>query len=491
MPHSPTSPLNYTPHRNVVPLIGGLLAALIAFWGIASPEYWNDEAATVSAITRSYPDLFQMLGNVDAVHGLYYALMHPWAALFGTSELALRTPSAIALSISNIFLIKSAQIIAPKFRLNAQKELLFLLIVAVTGATLPGLSWSGQEARGYAFGVLCTTIALWNFLLFLQDGKERYIFGFLVFQTLAAGFTLYSIFLLPLYCFAALWVSKKQGVQVILTSVLVGICILPLIYVAQSQSAQLSWLQRDIPEMYQRMYSQFFFSPANASGVWGQRGQRMAPWITTVSILLGIWALFQTVNKKYLLWLSSFIFWPMLILFFLRTLGFQLYTERYLIFSAPFVVLAVAISLVQLKLSHAVVCGIVLNLLFIPALIGQNEANAKINHLYKSAAQVIGEADGVIYMNAAVRNVGIAYLEDESIQDFMLAQDPSTSATLWGINKPRSEAYSVQARGKLAVVSYPGDAEHYPVVEAQKGKGCVELEHYESGSFWITVLDCS
>lgn len=491
MPHSSTSPLNYTPHRNVVPLIGGLLAALIAFWGITSPEYWNDEAATVSAITRSYPDLLRMLGNVDAVHGLYYALMHPWAALFGTSELTLRTPSAIALAVSNIFLIKSAQIIAPKFRLNAQKEIIFLLIVGVTGATLPGLSWSGQKARGYAFGVLCTTIALWNFLLFLQGGKKRYIFGFFVFQTLAAGFTLYSIFLLPLYCFSALWVSKKQGVQVLLTSVLVGICILPLIYVAQSQSAQLSWLQRDIPEMYQRMYSQFFFSPANASGAWGQRGQRMAPWITTACILLGIWALSQTANKKYLLWLSSFIFWPMLILFFLRTLGFQLYTERYLIFSAPFVVLVVAISLVQLKLSHAVVCGIVLNLLFIPALVGQNESNAKINHLYKSAAQVIGEADGVIYMNAAVRNVGIAYLEDESIQDFMLAQDPSTSATLWGINKPRSEAYSVQARGKLAVVSYPGDAEHYPVVEAQKGNGCVELEHYESGSFWITVLDCS
>lgn len=491
MPHSPTSLLNYSSHRNAMPLFGGLLATLIAFWSITSPEYWNDEAATVSAITRSYPDLIRLLGNVDAVHGLYYALMRPWATLFGTSELALRTPSAIALSVSNIFLIKSAQIIAPKFRLNAQKKLIFLLIVGVTGAFLPGLSWSGQEARGYAFGVLCTTIALWNFLVFLQLGQQRYIFGFFVFQTLAGGFTLYSIFLLPLYCFSALCGSKKQGAQVLLASVLVGICVLPLIYVAHSQSAQLSWLQRDIPEMYQRMYSQFFFSPANASGLWGQRAQRMAPWITTACILLGIWALCHTVNKKYFLWLSSFIFWPMLILFFLRTLGFQLYTERYLIFSAPFVVLVVAISLVQLRVSYAVVCGIVLNLLFIPALFGQNESNAKINHLYRSAAQVIGKADGVIYMNAALRNAGIAYLEDESIQDFMLAQDPSTSATLWGINKPRSEAYSVQARGKLAVVSYPGDPEYHPVVEAQKEKGCVELEHYESISFWITVLDCS
>ena len=147
--------------------------------------------------------------------------------------------------------------------------------------------------------------------------------------------------------------------------------------------------------------------------------------------------------------------------------------------------------MVQLRVSYAVVCGIFLNLLFIPALFGQNESNAKINHLYRSAAQVIGKADGVIYMNAALRNAGIAYLEDESIQDFMLAQDPSTSATLWGINKPRSEAYSVQARGKLAVVSYPGDPEYHPVVEAQKEKGCVELKHYESISFWITVLDCS
>lgn len=78
-----------------------------AFWGIAQPEFWHDEVATISAVTRPFPELLQMLRNVDAVHALYYVLMHPWAAVFGTSELAMRTPSAIALILMSGFLTRT------------------------------------------------------------------------------------------------------------------------------------------------------------------------------------------------------------------------------------------------------------------------------------------------------------------------------------------------------------------------------------------------
>ena len=49
--------------------------------GGARPSLWFDEAATISASTRTVPELWRMLGNIDTVHGLYYLVMHGWFAI--------------------------------------------------------------------------------------------------------------------------------------------------------------------------------------------------------------------------------------------------------------------------------------------------------------------------------------------------------------------------------------------------------------------------
>ena len=59
-------------------------ALAIMLWGLNGPSYWRDEADTVSAVARSLPQLIRMLGHVDAVHGLYYALMWAVTRLAGT-----------------------------------------------------------------------------------------------------------------------------------------------------------------------------------------------------------------------------------------------------------------------------------------------------------------------------------------------------------------------------------------------------------------------
>ena len=50
------------------------------------PSLWFDEAATISAATRSVPELWQMVHNIDAVHGPYYLLMHGWYVVFPATE---------------------------------------------------------------------------------------------------------------------------------------------------------------------------------------------------------------------------------------------------------------------------------------------------------------------------------------------------------------------------------------------------------------------
>ena len=67
-------------------------------WGIGARSYWGDEADTVSAVSRSLPQLARLLGHIDAVHGLYYLVLWPVARVGGTSELVTRLPSAVAMA---------------------------------------------------------------------------------------------------------------------------------------------------------------------------------------------------------------------------------------------------------------------------------------------------------------------------------------------------------------------------------------------------------
>ncbi len=75
----------------------GVFAAALALAGSWNVSLWTDEAATIAGARRTLPELWLMLQNVDAVHGLYYLLMHFWIDLFGQSALSLRMPSALAI----------------------------------------------------------------------------------------------------------------------------------------------------------------------------------------------------------------------------------------------------------------------------------------------------------------------------------------------------------------------------------------------------------
>src|SRR5712691_7899193 len=49
-------------------LLPPLVGLALSLWAITTPSYWRDEAATIAAVRRPFPDLIHMLGNVDAVH---------------------------------------------------------------------------------------------------------------------------------------------------------------------------------------------------------------------------------------------------------------------------------------------------------------------------------------------------------------------------------------------------------------------------------------
>jgi mannosyltransferase len=119
-------------------------------WGIDGPSYWRDEGDTVSAVSRSFPQLIGLLGHVDAVHGLYYLLLWPVARVAGTGEIATRLPSALAMAAAALGIAAIARRLASR-RAALCAGLLF--------AALPEVSVQGHDARPYAMITAAAVLA--------------------------------------------------------------------------------------------------------------------------------------------------------------------------------------------------------------------------------------------------------------------------------------------------------------------------------------------
>jgi mannosyltransferase len=114
---------------------------VIALWRITGPSYWRDEAATMTATARPFGELLRMMGNVDAVHGVYYMIIWVVVRLGGPGELVTRLPSAVAMAgAAAAVAALGRRLVSPRAGLWA--GLLF--------AVLPQISLYAQDAREYA-----------------------------------------------------------------------------------------------------------------------------------------------------------------------------------------------------------------------------------------------------------------------------------------------------------------------------------------------------
>ena len=133
----------------VPPLLLGVLATAICLNASWSVSFWTDEAAVISAATRSLPDLFALLGTVDAVHGAHYVFAHFWIDLFGASPFSLRLPSAIAAGVAAVGTYTLARLLTDRRT---------AVIAGLVFCVLPRVTWMGIEARSFSFSA---AVAAW------------------------------------------------------------------------------------------------------------------------------------------------------------------------------------------------------------------------------------------------------------------------------------------------------------------------------------------
>lgn len=470
-------------------LVAAVLAGIVAFWGMSNPQFWFDETATISAVERPLSSLVGMLSTIDAVHGLYYLVMFPWAGVFGTSELAMRTPSGLALMVTAAVITRIGMSYARRYM--PQRIVFVGLLIAVIGAVLPGLTWTGQEARGYAMAAMSVSLAWWCFERYLVTRNGLLMVGFGLALAAATGFSLYSIFLLPVFLFRALAHGWKAALHCVVACVLVALACAPLAYIGSLQSAQVSWINYTLREvLYYMAYHVFFISPRNYRGDFSDQIMAIAPFLALFSVLIVVAGLVLSKARGIMLWLLVLIFLPFAVVIVAQMTGGQYFQERYLAFTSPAVVVLLALGLAAIPWRAAgAVLAVVFAALSFPSLLGQNGEFAK-DDAYGTAAQEAEQADTVIFMTDQHRGIFIAYPPEHEVADPMLAVDPADSETLWGINQPYELSWQLDETGTVAVVSYPDDV-NFPLVEDNLlGNQCTVEADNTDARFRVTTFDC-
>ncbi|CDR09358.1 hypothetical protein GCM10022420_054930 [Streptomyces iranensis] len=137
----------------------------LGLWGLDRGTMWRDESATYQMARRTLPQIRDALGTVDAVHGLYYLLMHPVLAL-RPSEVTMRLLSVLA-AMAATALVAALGCRLARPRVGLWAGLLY--------ATTPVVTHYAQEGRSYA--LVAASAAGATYLLVgaagLAPGKSR------------------------------------------------------------------------------------------------------------------------------------------------------------------------------------------------------------------------------------------------------------------------------------------------------------------------------
>jgi len=132
---------------------------------LARHSLWWDEATTARLMQFSFPEL---LGYLFATQGsetsqpLYYMLLWPVTAVFGTSDAVLRLPSVLFVALGAFALRASVSVAGVDSKRAAWSTPLFLL--------LPVIMWYALEARPYALIILLVSAHLWYAMRY-EDGQ--------------------------------------------------------------------------------------------------------------------------------------------------------------------------------------------------------------------------------------------------------------------------------------------------------------------------------
>ncbi|MCB1289179.1 MAG: glycosyltransferase family 39 protein, partial [Mycobacterium sp.] len=363
--------------RSFDPVVVAAVAVGISAAGAARPSLWFDEAATISASTRSPAQLWRMVGNIDAVHGLYYLLMRGWYAVFPATEFGSRLSSALAVGLAAAGVVVLGRQISTRT---------VAVAAGLVFAVLPRVTWAGMETRSYA---LSMAAAVWLTVFCVLAARRGRPWWWLAYALLLASATLLNVFLLlivPAHAVAValagstprdirLWAAAATGAATAVT---------PFLMFTQSQLFQVRWIAQlgshTVGEVLEKQYFDRSLPAALGAGA-----------ILLAALVCGSWPATGRPGRLLPVLALTWIAVPTATLLAYSALRNPIYYPRYLSFTAPAFALLLGLCIVALARSRIGV-AVVLACFAVaatPNYLAQRGPYAKENMDYSAVADVI------------------------------------------------------------------------------------------------------
>ncbi|MEU5886917.1 glycosyltransferase family 39 protein [Streptomyces sp. NPDC047461] len=229
----PGTPVDPRPGAYRTALPPAVLALALGLWGVRrGGSMWRDEAVSYDMAHRSLPDLWATLGQADAVHGLYYLLLHGLFGVSGDADplLVLRLPSVVATAVA------SGTLALLGGRLAGARA---GLLAGVVFALLPPVQRYAQEGRSYA--VVCMLVVWASYLLVraVETRSRRVWTGYGAVMVAACLLHEFAVLAVVAHLVALPRSARRTGLRV--AAVVCG-CLAPLAVVSMGQSAQVAWI---------------------------------------------------------------------------------------------------------------------------------------------------------------------------------------------------------------------------------------------------------
>lgn len=166
---SPATGLTAAPNRRswwIVTWLAVAAAIFIRCWHLGGKSLWFDEGYTAWLVSHPVGEIIRLI-RADTAPPLYYLLLHGWTAIFGRSEIALRSLSTVFSILTLLLAIDIARRLLPSPAAVAAAACAMCLSFMQL--------WYAQEARAYAMMAFLAIAAFDCLLRHLAARHRRWL----------------------------------------------------------------------------------------------------------------------------------------------------------------------------------------------------------------------------------------------------------------------------------------------------------------------------
>lgn len=391
-------------------LLVGLLAFVLSVLGAGRPSFWLDEAATVAASKLSLSQMWDLMANVDGVHGLYYLFMHLWFSVFPATEFWARVPSALFVGGAAAGIV----VLGATFSSRSVG-----LAAGVVFSVLPRTTWAGVEARSYALSMFD---AVWLTLLCLvaiRSGRLALWAAYALALVVTALGNVFMLFVVAAHgvLVLALGRTRRTLLQFVGSVLAATVVIAPFLLLIDGQNGQVAWIPPVGPGTLGQILGDQYFPAVYSDNAPINTLENPEPftsqdvsaavqaWVMVlpVIVVLGVLAVAALRmrrragaplgdNPRLLIWVGGvWVLVPTAVLVGYSAIGTPMYQPHYLAYTAPGLALLIGLAVVTVGRQPRRIAIIlaVLVIAAVPNYLMQRGPYAKFGHDYSKVADLL------------------------------------------------------------------------------------------------------